>query len=109
MPNIAIYHRYHIRDFAARDALYKVAKRVLQKAGAKIFYYMPIVTFSHALGTCRMGNNRNLSAVNPECRLWDITNCYITDASVLPTGGSVNPSLTIAANALRVADIMLKR
>jgi len=109
MPNIAIYHRYHSRDFAARDALYKVAKRVLQKAGAKIFYYMPIVTFSHALGTCRMGSNRHLSAVNPECRLWDITNCYITDASVLPTGGSVNPSLTIAANALRVADIMLKR
>jgi choline dehydrogenase-like flavoprotein len=109
MPNVAIYHRYHSRDIAARNALYKVAKRVLQQAGAKIFYYMPIVTFSHALGTCRMGKNRELSAVNPECRLWDIKNCYISDASVLPTGGSVNPSLTIAANALRVTDIMLKR
>ena len=109
MPNIAIFHRYHPRDIAARNALYKVAKRILMQAGAKIFYYMPIVTFSHALGTCRMGKNKNLSAVNPECRLWDITNCYITDASVLPTGGSVNPSLTIAANALRVADIMLHK
>ncbi len=66
MPNVAIYHRYHSRDIAVRNALYNVAKRILKQAGAKIFYYMPIVTFSHALGTCRMGKNRELSAVNPE-------------------------------------------
>ncbi len=108
MPQVMIYHRYHSRDIQARTALYKQAKRILRKAGALFFYTMPIVTFSHALGTCRMGNNKNLSAINPECRLWDIENCYITDASALPTGGSVNPSLTIAANALRVADIILQ-
>lgn len=108
MPQVMIYHRYHNRDIQARNALYKQAKRILRKAGALFFYTMPIVTFSHALGTCRMGNNKNLSAINPECRLWDIENCYITDASALPTGGSVNPSLTIAANALRVADIILQ-
>jgi choline dehydrogenase-like flavoprotein len=38
----------------------------------------------------------------------DIKNLFITDASFFPSSGGVNPSLTIAANALRVAEIINK-
>lgn len=106
-PALKIYHRYHPRDIQARNALYKQAKRILRKAGALGFYTMPIETFSHALGTCRMGVSPDNSVVDPECRVWGMKNLYISDGSILPSGGSVNPSLTIAAMSLRLADILL--
>jgi choline dehydrogenase-like flavoprotein len=104
MPALKVYHRYHQRDIQARDALYRAAKRILRKAGALVFYTMPIETFSHALGTCRMGSSAELSVVNPECGIWGIKNLHICDGSVLSSGGSVNPSLTIAALSLRLSD-----
>jgi choline dehydrogenase-like flavoprotein len=62
-----------------------------------------IKTFSHALGTLRMGENPTTSPVDEKGRFRGIDNLYIADGSVFPTSGGVNPSLTIAANALRVA------
>ncbi len=63
---------------------------------------------AHVCGTCRMGNDPKSSVVNRDCRAHDITNLYIADASVLPTSGGTNPALTVAANALRVADAIMK-
>ena len=103
MPLPVIYHRYHSRDLAVRKALYWKAFRILRKAGALLYYPMPITTFSHALGTCRMGNDSKTSVVDTNGRVHGIKNVYITDASIMPTGGSVNPSLTIAAMSLRIA------
>jgi choline dehydrogenase-like flavoprotein len=59
---------------------------------------------SHQCGTARMGADPAASAVDPFCKAWDHPNLYIVDASCLPTSAAVNPSLTIAAQALRVAD-----
>jgi choline dehydrogenase-like flavoprotein len=103
MPMARIHHRYHARDRAALAGLYRVAKRVLRRAGAWMFRAQPIETFSHVLGTCWMGDRRDRSVVDRDCRLWGLRNLYITDCSALPSTGSVNPSLTIGANALRVA------
>jgi choline dehydrogenase-like flavoprotein len=63
---------------------------------------------AHACGTCRMGRNKLQSVVNPEGQSHDLKNLWIVDASVFPSSGSVNPSLTIAANALRSAELALK-
>lgn len=106
LPALMVHHRYHPRDLEVRDALYRQAKRVLRKAGALAFYTLPIETFSHALGTCRAGKNRKTSVLDPECRVWGIRNLTVLDASFMPTGGSVNPSLTIAANSLRVSRML---
>ncbi len=106
MPALRVYHRYCERDLAARDALQSAAKRILVKAGALPVYSFPIDTFSHAIGTCRFGTDRATSVLDPECRVRGIKNLYVTDASVMPSGGSVNPSLTIAANALRVSAML---
>jgi choline dehydrogenase-like flavoprotein len=59
---------------------------------------------AHVCGTCRMGVEPSSSVVDADCRAHELENLYIGDASVFPTSGGINPSLTIAANALRVAD-----
>jgi choline dehydrogenase-like flavoprotein len=58
----------------------------------------------HLNGTARMGDDRETSVVNADCRSWDIPNLWICDGSVFPTVGGVNPSLTIQAIACRTAD-----
>ncbi len=58
----------------------------------------------HLNGTARMGDDPATSVVNADCQSWDIDNLWICDGSVFPTVGSVNPSLTIQAIAMRTAD-----
>ena len=62
------------------------------------------LNFGHACGTCRFGNDPATSVLNPENRAHDVQNLYVCDASFFPSSGGTNPSLTIAANAIRVAE-----
>jgi len=57
----------------------------------------------HIMGTCRMGNDPKQSVVDAQCRTHDHKNVFIVGSSVFPTVGSPNPTLTIAALALRAA------
>jgi len=50
-----------------------------------------------------MGSDPRKSVVDVFCRTHEHANLFITDASVLPTSSGVNPSLTVAALALRAA------
>jgi choline dehydrogenase-like flavoprotein len=61
-------------------------------------------TPSHQCGTVRFGTDPATSALDPFCRAHDHPNLFVVDASFLPTSAAVNPALTIAAQALRVAD-----
>jgi choline dehydrogenase-like flavoprotein len=63
---------------------------------------------SHQCGTNRMGTDPQTSVVDVNLRAHDLDNLYICDASVLPTSAAVNPSLTIAALALRAGDHIAK-
>jgi len=54
-------------------------------------------------GGCRFGKDSKTSVLNRYCQSHDITNLFVTDASFMPTGGSVPYTWTIYANALRVA------
>ena len=58
----------------------------------------------HHMGTTRMSDDPAEGVVDAECRTHDLDNCWIASSSVFPTGGAMNPTLTIAALALRVAD-----
>ena len=62
----------------------------------------------HQAGTCRMGSDPRTSVVDPFCRVHDVANVFVTDASVHVTNGGFNPVLTILANAYRVAGHILK-
>jgi choline dehydrogenase-like flavoprotein len=109
MPGLAVFHRYGRRDRAVIKALAREARRIIRKAGAIPIYTLPVVSFAHALGTCRFGEDPDTSVLDPDCRVWGFENLFVVDASFMPAGGSVNPSLTIAANALRVAEKLLGR
>jgi choline dehydrogenase-like flavoprotein len=57
----------------------------------------------HPCGTCRFGTDPAASVLDADCRVHGVDNLYVVDASFMPSSGGANPSLTIAANALRVA------
>ena len=56
------------------------------------------------MGTVRMGTDPATAPLDEWCRFRGIDNLRAIDGSALPTSGAVNPSLTIAAVALRAAD-----
>ncbi len=64
---------------------------------------------NHILGGARFGTDPADSVLDPSCRAWQFDNLYVTDGSFMPTSGGANPTLTIEANALRVADHLLTR
>jgi choline dehydrogenase-like flavoprotein len=61
-------------------------------------------TPSHQCGTVRIGTDPARAPLDIHCRAFDHPNLFVVDASTLPTSAAVNPSLTIAALALRAAD-----
>jgi choline dehydrogenase-like flavoprotein len=64
----------------------------------------PIAGGYHHMGTTRMGDNIRESVVNKDSKYHQLNNLYIAGSSVFPTGGSTNPTLTIVALALRLAE-----
>ncbi|MCG8054919.1 MAG: GMC family oxidoreductase [Candidatus Thiodiazotropha endolucinida] len=58
----------------------------------------------HIIGTCKMGDSPSESVVDAECRSHDMSNLFVVGASVFPTSGTANPTLTVAALALRASE-----
>jgi choline dehydrogenase-like flavoprotein len=96
-------------NMAAHERLIETMRERFRAAG------YPIVltrawdqrTPSHQCGTVRMGLDPASAPLDPLCRAHDHQNLFVVDASFLPTSAAVNPALTIAAQALRVADHMI--
>ena len=55
-------------------------------------------------GGCRFGSDPKRSVLDPDCRVWGADNLFVSDASFMPTGGSVPYTWTLYANAFRVAE-----
>ncbi|MDQ2804929.1 MAG: GMC family oxidoreductase, partial [Pseudomonadota bacterium] len=70
---------------------------------------IPISGTAHQAGTLRFGPDAATSVLDLDCKAHGIDNLYVTDASFFPSIGAVNPTLTIIANALRVADRIAER
>jgi choline dehydrogenase-like flavoprotein len=109
VPRLLISHRHTSRDKAAGAALAGVARRILRRAGALAIYRHHVATFSHAVGTVRMGSDAHTSALDADCRFRGLDNLTVVDASMMPTSAAVNPSLTISAIALRAAERLVAR
>ena len=99
-----VRYSHHRDDLMRRRALFREAVRVMRKTGAWAWVRIPVNTFSHALGTCRSGTDPAKAVLDPSCRFFGLSNLFVADASFMPTAGAVNPSLTIAANGLRVGE-----
>jgi choline dehydrogenase-like flavoprotein len=104
LPRLCITHRYTAADERRRRRIARRAKRILHGVGAWYCHVHDLKTFSHAAGTVRMGVDPATSPLDGHCRFRGLENLLVVDGSALPTGGAVNPSLTIAAVALRAAD-----
>jgi choline dehydrogenase-like flavoprotein len=85
--------------------LVKRVGRAVRKAGYPIVLTerMGIATNSHMCGTAVAGTDPSASVVDPDCRSHDVSNLFVVDGSFFPSSAALNPALTIAANALRVA------
>jgi len=59
---------------------------------------------SHHMGTTRMSRDRSTGVTDPDCRVHGLSNLYLAGSSVFPTAGHANPTPTIIALALRLAD-----
>jgi choline dehydrogenase-like flavoprotein len=63
----------------------------------------------HNIGTTRMAQDERFGVVNENCRIHGVANLYVAGSSVFPTEGTANPTLTIVALALRLADHIKER
>ncbi|MBW4091295.1 MAG: GMC family oxidoreductase [Proteobacteria bacterium] len=70
---------------------------------------IPLGGTAHQAGTARFGTDPASSVLDLDCKAHEVDNLYVTDASFFPSIGAVNPTLTIIANALRVADRIKER
>jgi choline dehydrogenase-like flavoprotein len=79
--------------------------RAVRRAGYPVVLTerMGIATNSHMCGTAVMGEDPRTSVLDPGCRSHDVPNLWVVDSSCFPSSSALNPALTIAANALRVA------
>jgi choline dehydrogenase-like flavoprotein len=92
----------------AHEKLIKAASQMMREAGYPLILVqrMGIDTNSHQCGTLRFGNDPAMAVLDPYCKAYDLTNLYVVDSSFLPSSTAMNPGLTIAAQAFRVADYL---
>ncbi|UJW87269.1 GMC oxidoreductase [Devosia sp. SL43] len=93
-------------NLAAHEKLVATLKQHLRDAGFPFVFAKPFDkrTPSHQCGTVRMGNDPSDAPLDPFCRAYDHPNLFVVDAGFFPSSAALNPALTIAAQALRVAD-----
>ncbi len=97
---------YQPNNLRAHHELVAETKRILRKLG-----FWLVVAHSHGArntthqcGTLAFGADPRRSVLDSFCRAHDVENLFVVDASFFPSSAAVNPGLTIAAQALRVAD-----
>jgi choline dehydrogenase-like flavoprotein len=93
-------------NLVAHKQLIKAAREMLRDAGYSVVITrrMGIETNSHQCGTIRFGDDPASSVLDRWCRAHAVENLYVVDSSFFPSSAATNPALTIAAQALRVAD-----
>jgi choline dehydrogenase-like flavoprotein len=64
----------------------------------------PLDSGGHHMGTTRMHPEPTSGVVDAQCRVHHLSNLFISGSSVFPTTGHANPTLTIVALAIRLAD-----
>jgi choline dehydrogenase-like flavoprotein len=100
----------HPHDLKVGNYLAQKAERVLKEMGATEIS-MSISSSpppNLVAGGCRFGDDAKTSVLDKNCKAHELENLYVTDASFMPTGGSVPYTWTIYANAFRVAEHLLR-
>ncbi len=113
MPNVMLDWRVNPRDLKSLTGNLEAIGAVLSRAGIGTLHlpddpmgaWAARITGSwHHMGTTRMHRDPRYGVVDADGRVHSVPNLYVTGSSVFPTGGYANPTITILAVALRLAD-----
>ncbi len=105
-PGGQIHIDYRLTNEASHVRLMDRFEAKLRRIGFDAFYRvpMPLRVMNHQCGTARMSADPAEGVVDPNGRAHDVANLFVADASVFPSSAATNPTLTIVANAYRIAD-----
>lgn len=98
----------HPNDVAMRNHGYERADAIYESVGATGVHHTPPYPSTHNLGTSRMSARPQDGVVDEWGRVHDVPNLFVSDGSVMTTGGAANPTLTIVALAMRQADHLMQ-
>lgn len=111
-----IHVSYTANNIEARDRLISRWREILKSIDQTTEHILPFSLYprslqplpsvSHQCGTCRFGEDHKTSVLDLNCRTHEVENLYVVDSSFFPSSSGVNPTLTIIANAIRVADYL---
>lgn len=112
---ISVDWTWHKEDVDATVRAQEIMAQAFSHAGlgqfkiARDAAQQPVVltsSTSHYMGTTRMDEDPKRGVVDANCRVHGTDNLFVASSSVFPTGGYANPTLTIAALAIRLADYL---
>lgn len=108
VPRARIHWQWRAEEQALLERLRALLAKELEGAGfgrvEVAAQAMPDPRAHHHAGTTRMHEDARLGVVDGDCRVHGVENLFVAGASVFPTAGFANPTLTIVALALRLAD-----
>lgn len=113
LPRVALDWRMRDRDVENLDATVREMGRAITQSGLGRLRVVPEIGDSyteqvaiacHHLGTARMASSVGSGVVDADLRMFEASNVSLVGGAVFPTGGYANPTLTIVALALRLAD-----
>ena len=114
MPKLHIDWRYLPADVDGVRRTLALLQEDIRASGGGRFDYDPASVEremtrygaygGHHIGTARMGNDPRTSVVDANCRVHGVDNLFVAGSAVFPTSSQANPTLTIVAMALRLAD-----
>ncbi|SAI66790.1 capsular polysaccharide biosynthesis oxidoreductase [Bordetella ansorpii] len=119
MRRLVVDWRYTAQDVATVSAALQALADTISGSGLGRFEYDPagieeqITRYGayggHHIGTARMGTDPRSSVVDADCRVHEAPNLYVAGSAVFPTSSQANPTLTIVALSLRLADHLKTR
>jgi choline dehydrogenase-like flavoprotein len=116
MPRLNVDWRYTAGDVDTVQRSLALLREDFQQSGVGSFDYDPsAVEFEmtrygayggHHIGTARMGNDARSSVVDGNCRVHGVGNLFVNGSATFPTSSQANPTLTVVALSLRMAEYL---
>jgi choline dehydrogenase-like flavoprotein len=108
IQSIVDIHTLFVRNFKDK----KLGDIHYDEAGLRQYLRSRLTSFnssSHHIGTTRMSDDPQTGVVDRRSKVYGLANLYVVGSSVFPTGGHANPTFTIVAHALFLADQLKSR